>query len=1335
MMSTNNNNNNSIIMPRINAMCLNISLCQDETKRKKKLREAYCIADKYQIDIMMFCETNQYVNNDAKNDRANTLVSDSTFVYKRADALKGVRGVAVAVRRGALAAGDAESKLRVVYHDVGVKDAAGDDDSGRRLIVECELATGESARVGVLYFPASGIAQRKRFINTLPAAEFARCMVIGTDSNLHTLPSDTPNNKPTTGDGVVFKQWLARLKFGDVGELLSPNGAAPYTWRRPNSEQQGTIDRMLMPIDVVPYVTSFDVVHFSGSDHDAVLIGMRHRSTRTDIKPRAFTQALNDDKVQAAVVELVAMHRAHRRTTPAAGWSGLMSAIATYVDKWYRRSFNGRRELLRKKLVRECRTLRKELGDHATTAARKMTLRARLQQIAHDMSFLNRTTKHTIERELERHAHDTHRRVDQLCKVYDEQQSMTISALRMAEGSVSNDAADIERRMIDTWHAKMNTTINEEPEVREAATRRVLDTLHTHQQLHDVDGELTTDDLKAAMKTMNVSGPGNDRLDLLLFKRVPALLDELADIWRRRDVDGLPRQWSNARVAFLFKGGEHTDANRYRPISLLCVAFKLITKALQLRIGAAMRQVLNIEQSAFLNDRRVWDAVATVVGAADDAIRHSKPLIIVGIDIAGAYDSLDRRYLFRVLNKLGFADKLVADIEMLHRNTNATLMINGRLQPAFNVQSGIRQGDALSVLLYVVAMMPMFTFVKSRGFVGYKPSNATAPVIGAQHCDDTQLLANSVEQANMLPPILAEFGHASGQCASPSKSIVFVVRAHNADQLIPALRKCVVTTTPQRLLGVWLDSNAQIHDDTWQRSARASMASRIRWRALNLSMFERRLVARTHMMSMFGYVASMSTPPLSICKTIDNQVYRFIPGTFISPPFDVMAGPLVRGGVARQSIGRCDGISASLLAMIAVRYYRMLANNLPIPNKWLWRTALSTTTRSMAQQRKDNARYIADYRAAARDRASNRRYVRMVWSNGNMASHALSALNRCVPREVRSGDSMLDNVIVIDRPEVAAKIARHVLVTADRVCASHWDCADAATRQGWHEYYRDTERLKCDTDDDYAARAAGTTSAELGRQRVKLKDVTSRQLRHRIEALEMTKFDVRNETGVAFDKLLGVRTTTLHDKELLWKLASGKLVVHIDMKELRCRLCSVVRLESGDAIVNSHEVHDCLVAQHVHRPLLRWLNIVLNTDPVTPEQALPLWNIERLPGASIAHLSRVACWFLYVDAKHCLLEVARATDALPEPPPPPTVHTIAATVNKVVRATIVKFGARLHHLVKLEMERSHEANDAGKVEIPPWHTTINIMHPSISNNAAFALPATSVIIDNFNRYF
>ena len=230
----------------------------------------------------------------------------------------------------------------------------------------------------------------------------------------------------------------------------------------------------------------------------------------------------------------------------------------------------------------------------------------------------------------------------------------------------------------------------------------------------------------------------------------------------------------------------------------------------------------------------------------------------------------------------------------------------------------------------------------------------------------------------------------------------------------------------------------------------------------------------------------------------------------------------------------------------------------------------------------------------------------------------------------------------------------------------------------------------------------------------------------------MTKFDVRNETGVAFDKLLGVRTTTLHDKELLWKLASGKLVVHTDMSELRCRLCTVVRLESGEAIVNSHEVHGCLVAQHVHLPLLRWLNIILNTDTVTPEQALPLWNIEKLPSA---RLSLIACWFLYIDARHCLLEAARTTDALPEPPPAPTTHTIAATANAVVRATIDRFGARIHHLVKLEMERSHEPLVPGKVKIVPWHHAINITHDSITNNAAFALPATTVIIDNFNRYF
>ena len=54
--------------------------------------------------------------------------------------------------------------------------------------------------------------------------------------------------------------------------------------------------------------------------------------------------------------------------------------------------------------------------------------------------------------------------------------------------------------------------------------------------------------------------------------------------WSRKAV---PMQWHTARVAMLFKKGDMADTSNYRPISLLCIGYKLFVSVLLARLKAA----------------------------------------------------------------------------------------------------------------------------------------------------------------------------------------------------------------------------------------------------------------------------------------------------------------------------------------------------------------------------------------------------------------------------------------------------------------------------------------------------------------------------------------------------------------------------------------------------------------------------------------------------------------------------------------------------------------------------------------------------------------------------
>ena len=73
-----------------------------------------------------------------------------------------------------------------------------------------------------------------------------------------------------------------------------------------------------------------------------------------------------------------------------------------------------------------------------------------------------------------------------------------------------------------------------------------------------------------------------------------------------------PEKWKVARIVPLFKGGDHTDANNYRPVSLLPLPGKLIENIIHTRLFSYLElyDLLNQCQGGFRPGRSTIDTVA-----------------------------------------------------------------------------------------------------------------------------------------------------------------------------------------------------------------------------------------------------------------------------------------------------------------------------------------------------------------------------------------------------------------------------------------------------------------------------------------------------------------------------------------------------------------------------------------------------------------------------------------------------------------------------------------------------------------------------------------------------
>ena len=112
--------------------------------------------------------------------------------------------------------------------------------------------------------------------------------------------------------------------------------------------------------------------------------------------------------------------------------------------------------------------------------------------------------------------------------------------------------------------------------------------------------------MKAIKKLKSNSASGPDGLPPLLFKRLGACLAEpLSAFFNSFSVHQMPNVWSKAIITPVFKSGKSCDVSNYRPISLTCVACKLMERIISMHILDYLRvnNLITKHQHGFMSRR------------------------------------------------------------------------------------------------------------------------------------------------------------------------------------------------------------------------------------------------------------------------------------------------------------------------------------------------------------------------------------------------------------------------------------------------------------------------------------------------------------------------------------------------------------------------------------------------------------------------------------------------------------------------------------------------------------------------------------------------------------
>ncbi|CAG4982594.1 unnamed protein product [Colias eurytheme] len=273
---------------------------------------------------------------------------------------------------------------------------------------------------------------------------------------------------------------------------------------------------------------------------------------------------------------------------------------------------------------------------------------------------------------------------------------------------------------------------------------------------------------KAISKLKNNKAPGADGIPGELWKygediTTSKMYELITKIWKE---EKQPDEWNLGVICPVHKKGSRRKCSNYRGIAILPTAYKVLSYIILGRLEPYTEKILGDYQCGFRKNRSTTDQIFLLRQIMEKRWEYAQSLHILFVDFIKAYDSVDRDSLYNILRLFQIPEKLVRMVKVATETSKMKVKVCRGFTDVFEVTTGLKQGDALSPILFNLALE--YLIRKILILEGGIELNGNHKVIG--YADDLALLGQREQDLTLMAKTLESEGLKIGLKISGEKT-------------------------------------------------------------------------------------------------------------------------------------------------------------------------------------------------------------------------------------------------------------------------------------------------------------------------------------------------------------------------------------------------------------------------------------------------------------------------------------------------------------------------------------------------------------------------------------